>query len=457
MRHLGFLLLFACAAAAAPGPASGADTGARPAASGPAEARLVTLKNGMRLLLAPDSTAAAVDLAVWVDAGPVHERAGATGVAHLFEHMMFRGSAHVAAQEHSRLIQAEGGTANATTTPDLACYYQTLPRAALELAFRLEGDRLASLELSPENLEAERSVVRDEKRWRAENSPVGRALQQLYAVAYTRHPYRWPVIGLDEDLARVTLEDCRQFFRGHYAPDNALVTVVGDFDAGEALGYAKRWLEPVPRRRVDATPVPAEPPQTAERRATARMEVPVRLLVLGWKAPGHADPDGPALQLLARIAFNGPSSRLNRALVSGGKQSCLLVQGGLDGRKDAQLLYAVAALRPGADSARVERDLVGEVEKLAGEPVSDEELDRARRQEEIGTLFSWQTARGRAEALGTAQLVDGDWRAAGERLERLRRLTPADLQRAAGRVLQAAGRSVVWALPANAVAQGGAR
>lgn len=445
MRRLGFLLLLTCAAAAAH------------AATGPGDARLVTLKNGLRLLLAPDSTAAALDLAVWVDAGPVHERAGATGIAHLFEHMMFRGSANYGAQEHSRLIQAEGGTANATTTPDLACYYETLPREALELAFRLEGDRLASLELSPGNLEAERSVVRDEKRLRTESSPMGRALQKLYAVAYTRHPYRWPVIGLDEDLARVTLEDCRQFFRGHYAPGNVLVTVVGNFDAGEALGYAKRWLEPVPRRRVDDTPVPAEPPQTAERRAGERMEVPVRLLVLGWKAPGHADPDTPALQLLARIAFGGPSSRLHQALVSG-KQSCLLVQGGLDGRKDAQLLYAVAALRPGADSASVERDLVDEVEKLAGEPVSDEELDRARRQEEIGALFSWQTARGRAESLGTAQLVDGDWHAAGARLDRLRQLAPADLQRAAARALQGAGRSVVWVLPANAAAaQGGAR
>jgi predicted Zn-dependent peptidase len=414
---------------------------------------VVTLKNGLRLLLAPDPAARAVDVAVWYRAGSVHERPGITGISHLFEHLMFAGSEHYGPREHSRLIQAEGGTANAYTSPDYACYYQTLPPAALELALKLEADRISSLRLTAAALESEKRIVLEEKRWRAANQPVGSARAALDRLAWPSHPYRWPVIGLDEDLARISLADCQAYYDDHYAPNNATVTIVGRFDASDALAAAKRWLEPLKRRRVAAdAPAPA-PAQTAAQRAVERLDVPLGIVLAGWRVPGRPDPDGPALSLLSRILTGGPASRLQSALTAEPLR-CLSVQGALDSRRDAGLLYALAALRPGADSAAVERTLVDEVEKLAREPVGEEELDRVRRQEEIGTLLAWQTARGAAEALGSALLVDGDWHAAALRLERVRQLTPSDLQRAAARVLVATGRNVLWAVPAAPAGQG---
>jgi zinc protease len=458
MKPSGTLVSLALAAAVAvaprpPAAASAPAAPAPPAVTPAADVRVVTLKNGLRLLLAPDTSARAVDVAVWYRAGSVHERPGITGISHLFEHLMFAGSEHYGPREHNRLIQAEGGTANAYTSPDYACYYETIPPAALELALKLEADRISSLRLTAAALESEKRVVLEEKRWRAGNQPVGSALAALDRMAWPSHPYRWPVIGLDEDLARISLADCQAYYEDHYAPNNATVTIVGRFEAREALAAAKRWLEPLKRRRVaDDAPAP-EPAQKAAQRAVERLDVPLGIVLAGWRVPGRPDPDGPALGLLSRILTGGPASRLQRALTAEPLR-CVSVQGALDSRHDAGLLYALAALRPGADSAAVERALVGEVEKLAREPVGEEELDRVRRQEEIGTLLAWQTSRGAAEALGSALLVDGDWHAAALRLERVRQLTPADLQRAAAKVLVAAGRNVLWAVPAGTAGQG---
>ena len=438
---LSALLVIAMALTAAP--RAGAVS---PAAAPATDARLVTLKNGMQLLLAPDTAASAVDVAVWYRAGSVHEHAGITGISHLFEHLMFTGSEHYAPQEHNRLVQAEGGSANAYTSPDYACYYQTIPPGALELVLKLEADRIGSLRLTAAALEAEKRVVGEERRWRAEKLPVGEALEALDRLAWPSHPYRWPVLGLDEDLARISLADCQAYYADHYAPNNATVTIVGRFDPDQALAAARRWLEPLKRRRVASDAPPAEPAQKDGRSAFARLDVPLGLLLVGWKVPAHADAEAPALALLSRILTGGAASRLQRALTADPLR-CVSVQGSLDGRRDGGLLTVVAALRPGVDSARVERALVAEVEKLAREPVGEEELERVRRQEEIGTLLSWQTARGCAEALGSAQLLDGDWHAAALRLERVRQLTPADLQRAAARVLVAGGRNVLWVAP----------
>ena len=448
MKPSGLFVLLVTAAALAPASRALATAPAPvvPAVAPAADVRLVTLKNGMRLLLAPDPAAGAVDLAVWYRAGTVTERAGISGISHLFEHLMFAGSEHYAAQEHNRLVQAEGGSANAYTTPDYACYYQTIPPGALELVLKLEADRIGSLKLTAAALEAGKRMMREERRWRAQALPVGSALEGLDRLAWPSHPYRWPVLGLDEDLARISLADCQAYYEGHYAPNNATVTIVGCFDPDQALQAAKRWLEPLKRRRVANDAAPAEPAQKTGRRAFERMGVPLGVVLAGWRAPGHADPDSPALGLLSRILTGGPASRLQHALTAEPLR-CVSVQGALDSRRDAGLLYAMAAPRPGADSAVVERTLVEEVEKLAREPVGEEELDRVRRQEEIGTLIAWQTARGCAEALGSALLVDGDWHAAALRLERVRQLTPADLQRAAARVLVAGGRNVLWVAP----------
>jgi zinc protease len=450
MKLSGLFALLVSAAVLAPASRAlaTAPAPAAPAVAPAADVRLVTLKNGVRLLLAPDPAAVAVDVAVWYRAGTVHERAGLSGISHLFERLMFDGSEHYGPQEHSRLVQAEGGSASAYTTPDYACYYQTVPPGALELVLKLEADRIGSLQLTAAALETEKRVVREEKRRRAEASPIGSAFEDLGRLVWPDHPYRWPVIGLDEDLARISLADCQAYYLDHFAPNNATVTIVGRFDPGQALQIAKRWLEPIKRRRVANDATPAVPAQKAGRRAFERLDVPFGLVLAGWTAPGHADPDSPALGLLSRILTGGPASRLRRALAAGSLRAAL-VQGALDDRAGGALLYAMVVPRPGTDSSSVERVLIEEVEKLAREPVAQEELERVRRQEEIGTLLAWQTVRGCADALGSAQLVVGDWRAAALRLDRVRRLTPADVQRAAARLLVAGGRNVLWIAPAK--------
>jgi len=450
MKPSGLFVLLVTAVALAP--ASGALAATPPpVAPGVAPAtdvRLVTLKNGMQLLLAPDPTAVAVDVAVWYRTGTAHERAGLSGISRLFEHLMFAGSERYGPQEHDRLVQAEGGSASAYTTSDYACYYQTIPSGALELVLKLEADRIGSLKLTAGALETGKRLARAEKRQRAGASLIGNAFEGLGRLAWPTNPYRWPVIGLDEDLARISLADCQAYYLDHFAPNNATVTIVGRFDPDQALVAAKRWLEPLKRRSVANDAARVAPVQKTGRRAFERMEVPLGVVLAGWSGPGHADPDSPALSLLSRILTGGPASRLQRALTAEPLR-CILIQGALDDRRDAALLCAVAVLRPGTDSASVERVLVEEVEKLALEPVGEEELERVRRQEEVGTLLAWQTVRGRADALGSSQLVEGDWRAAARRLDQVRRLTPADLQRAAARVLIAGSRNVLWVAPVN--------
>ncbi len=451
MRQAGFLVLLMiapmCATAAPRGPARSADEGTLVRALA-GDARLVTLKNGMQILLAPDSTTAAVDVSVWYRAGIAHERPGITGISRLFEHLMFRGSAHYAFQEHSRLVAAEGGSANAYTAPDYVCYYETVPASALELTFRLEADRMASPALTAEGVEAEKRVALEENRWRRGADPTAAALRGLDSLAWAGEPYGWPVTGLDQDLSRITLADCQRFFAERFAPNNALVVVAGDFDPDRALQEARRSFEALRRRPLAKDSPPVVAARGGERRAFARADQPLPILAVGWKIPGRRDPDAPALALLARVLAAGPSARLSRALASG-RARCLGVQAGVDDRRDSGLLYVTATVWPGSDSAKVESTLVAEVERLARVPVSEEELQRARRQAEVGTLLAWETPRGRAEALGQGLLLEDDYRASASRLERTRQLTPADVQRAAARVLVAAGRSVLWIAPAN--------
>ena len=440
MRHLGLAMSILCVVLSG--------TTARAADPFPGGVQAVTLKNGLRLLLAPDDRATAVDLAVWYAAGTRYERAGITGISHLFEHLMFRGSAGFGPQEHRRLIQSEGGNSGAYTSADYTCFFETVPPEALELAIRLEADRMGALTLTQDRLEAERPVVRDEKA-RGSGSPAfDRGLELLYDSAFPSHPYRWPVFGLDADIPRLTLKDCIDYYKLRYTPQHVTVTVVGNFDPARAMEWAKHHFEAVkagtrrePALRSDLAPAKG-------RRATERANLPSPLLLVGWRGPARGDPDWPALDLLSAILTGGPSSRLHHELVET-RRSCLAVQGDLEGRRDGSLFYAAAAVPPGADTAAVERDLAAEIDRLVTEPVTDSELERVRNQAHASLLFSLQTARGRGQALGLFELLNGSYQDLTRHLERLRACTPADLQRAAARHLAAERSCVVWVTPAG--------
>ena len=440
------LLVSSCAVLAS----SAAHAAAAPAAPKPVPSGAVqafTLKNGLRALLMPDPRATAVDVSVWYPAGVRYERVGTRGISHLFERLSSRGATPGGVDEVGRMIAAEGGTTAAYTSADFTCYTHTVPRGALATALRLEAGRM-TVRLTQAMLDQERAQVHEELRARGPASPVERGLERLYATAFKTHPYRWPVAGTDEDLDRITLRDCQDFLRARYAPDQALVVIAGDFAADQAAEELRRGFQSIPGRGQAVTVAP-EPEPTAERRAVATGDAPVPLLIVGWRLPAGAAADAPALDLISTLLSRGASARLGPK-ASGGDRPGLFAQTGRDSRRDATMFWAASAARSLADTATVEHWLVGAIETLAAEPVSGEELDRARRQLEVPLLLNRQRARDRGQAAGVSQMIGGDWNDDAHRLERVRTLTPADLQQAAARTLNAARRAVVWMLPAGA-------
>jgi zinc protease len=416
-----------------------------PAASLPVPVRVTRLANGLTVLVAPDSQATTVDMALWYPAGTRYERAGRRGITHLFDGLMFGGSQGYAAGEHRRLLQTEGGSVSIFTTPDYSCFYESMPPQALDLALRLEADRMAHLTLTQRTLDAVRAATRQQREGGAESSPLGRGFQKLFATAFAGHPYAWPVSGFDADINRITLADCQAYYRDHYGPGGALLTVVGRLDTTATLAAIRRAFGAIPRRGLKQA-APALTPQADERRGTGSTDLQVPLVLAGWRTPPDNDPDMPSLDLLGRVLARGSTSRLNREL-AGDAGIALIARGDFDRRAGGGLFYVLLAVPPQADTAEVERRLVSEVEKLGEEPVSAAELDVARRQAQAEVYTGWQTTRGLAQSLGNAQLLDGDWQVAARRLERLRDLTPEELRKAAARSFVAANRTLVWMHP----------
>jgi zinc protease len=447
MKRSCLVLLLSCAACAwavVPGPASAAAEGVEP--------RELTLDNGLRVLLAPDPHAAAVDVSVWYEAGVRYERPPALGISHLFEHLSARGAAPGGTEELRRRIEAEGGISAAYTSADFTCFTHTVPRAALATVLQLEAGRLG-LKPTQAMLDQERAQVREETRARARANPLERGIQRLYATAFPTHPYRWAVLGSDDDLRRITLGECADFLQHRYTPDHVLVTIVGDFDPDQAVRELRRGLGAVRRRGESHVPSP-EPEPRGERRAVEVADVQAPVVIVGWRVPAGAANDAAALDLISALLSRGSGARLNQ-WPEGGEPVTRFAQSGRDGRRDATIFWAAAVGRSVDDTAAVERHVIGQVEKLATEPVSGEDLDRARHQVEVTLLFGRQSAHDRGVALGTAEMLTGDWHDADRQLERVRSLTPADLMAAAARTLVAARRTVVWMLPANAAAAGG--
>ena len=340
------------------------------------------LGNGLRVIVAPDHLVPVVAVNLWYDVGSKHERPGKTGFAHLFEHFMFQGSAHVAKAEHMSIVQGSGGVCNATTWFDRTNYFETLPSNQLELGLWLEADRLATLldALSQENLDNQREVVKNEKRQSYDNRPYGSFYERLMAVVFPpEHPYHHVPIGSMADLDAASLEDVVSFFRTYYAPNNAVLTVAGDVDEAAAFEAVERWFGPLTANpdlpRFEAPPI--APRIGAELREEVPDAVPLVRLHFGFRAAPFGSSTFDALEVASQILAGGQGSRLHRSLVRERRIaqdvelfSLPLVAGG-------SLLAGWATVRPEADPAEVEAAWWAEVERIAGEPVTDDELQRA--------------------------------------------------------------------------------
>jgi len=410
-----------------------------------ARAQVTELENGLVVVTLEDTATPVVSFQMWVRVGSRDETAH-TGLAHLFEHMMFNGSKNLGPEEHAQLITARGGTINAYTSYDETVYFEDVTRESLPLVIDLEYERLANLDISDETLTREREVVLEERRLRSEDQPMGRAYESLLSLLWQAHPYRTPVIGWRSDIEKTTVEVCRRFFDTYYAPNNIVVAIAGDFDTEETLAHIRRTLGRLrPAEEIPRSPT-EEPPQRGERRAVVHFDLRSPILAAAWHAPATGDEDGEALDVLSQILSDGRSSRLYRSLVHE-NEIALSASGGYWELKDSGAFLAIAGVRPGESVDEVERLFFAETDRMRSEPVSEAELEKAKRQLEVSLVDNLATSHDLASRIGRDIATFGRIRPLDERLERIRAVTAQDVQRVANTYLLDDQRSVVHVVP----------
>jgi zinc protease len=393
-----------------------------------------SLPNGLDVLFLADHKAPIATVQVFYHVGSKDEHVGIRGVAHMFEHMMFKGSEHVPPEEHARLLKEVGGQVNAYTTEDLTAYHDTVPPSYVGFALELEAERMRQLKLLPSTIDSERHVVEEEKRLRVDNDPIGKAIEKFRALAYVKHPYNWTPIGTIEDLEKVTPADAQHFYDTYYQPNNATLIIVGDVDEATVRKLVDQHFGPIPKGPSPARTTAEEPPQTAMREETLRIEVQVPVVVGGYHIPRAGDPDIPALEVLAAILSGGESSRMHQRLVR--REHLAIAAGGVAETLEQPGLFLVyAAYLPNRDAARVQAVLSEEIARVRDQPVAPAELDKAKNQLAAGFVFGLQTVDGVAQALGRAQYVEGDWKRFVEGATRYLAVTAADVQRVAKKYL----------------------
>ncbi|HYM83877.1 MAG TPA: pitrilysin family protein [Candidatus Dormibacteraeota bacterium] len=410
------------------------------------------LANGLRVIVAEDHLAPVVAVNIWYDVGSKHEVQGKTGFAHLFEHVMFQGSAHVAKGEHFALIQGAGGTANGTTWLDRTNYFEMMPSHQLELALWIEADRMGTLleALSQETLDNQRAVVKNEKRWSYDNRPYGTWNEKLQAHLFPpTHPYHHPTIGSMEDLDAASLDDVRRFFQTYYAPNNAVLAVVGDCDDGQVRAWADRYFGAIPAN-PDIPPLgdlSLPPTLGAEVREVVHDRVPLPRVYVGYRAPVFGDPDLDALEIATQILAGGKGSRLHRRLVRDERiaQDVALFAYGFVG--GASIAAGWATVRPGVPVERVEAAFHEELERIGQERVSDDELARAKALIETEELGALQRVDERADRLAMLATLFDDPDLINRMLARYLAVTADGVRDVSAAVLRPDNRVVLTYLP----------
>ncbi|HEY7968485.1 MAG TPA: pitrilysin family protein [Candidatus Limnocylindrales bacterium] len=410
------------------------------------------LANGLRLIISVDRLAPVVAVNLWYDVGSKHEVEGKTGFAHLFEHVMFQGSRNVGKAEHMALVQAAGGTMNGSTWLDRTNYYETLPSHQAEIALWLEADRMGTLldALSQENLDNQREVVKNEKRWSYDNRPYGSWYEKLQGHLYPEdHPYHHVTIGSMEDLDAASVEDVSAFFRTYYAPNNAVLSVVGDVDPDDIRRWTERYFGGIPANPAIPPLGDLSLPPTlgAERRETVFDRVPLPRVYVGFRAPAYGDPRLDALDIASQVLSGGKGSRLHKRLVRQERiaQDVALVALGFVG--GASICAGWATVRPGVSVERVEAALHEELERLGREPISDDELARARALIETEELAGLSRVEERADRLSMYATLFDDPDLINRTLPRYLSVTAEQIRQVASEVFLPENRVVLTYLP----------
>ena len=427
-RLLALFLIIAAVAGAWPAPAAELARSTEAVVA-------TTLDNGLRVLLLEDHRSPIVTVQTWYRVGSRNEARGATGIAHFLEHLMFRGTAKYGPGVFARLVERNGGQDNAFTSQDVTSYYVNLAADRLDLVLDLEADRMHNLLLDPKIITSEREVVIEERRTRTEDDPGGFLGEEVSATAFRAHPYGQPIIGWPTDLKRITPEEIRAFYRTYYVPNNALLVVVGDFKTADALTKVNATFGPIPRAAEPPPVLAVEPSQNGERRVTVQKPAELPIVYLGYPVPNQKSADAAPLELLSVILAGGRSSRLYRDLVH---ERQLALEAGGDYSYfsfDPNLFWFWATPLPGQTPETLEKELLGEMERLKREPVTAEELTRAKNQIEAAFVFQEDSIHSRATLLARFELIGG-YALRDSYLDRIRAVTAADLQRVAQRYFE---------------------
>ena len=400
-----------------------------------------TLDNGLKIIVCPDNTTELVTVNVLYDIGAKDEKSSMTGFAHLFEHLMFGGSVNI--PDYDTPLQMAGGENNAFTNNDYTNYYLTLPAINIETAFWLESDRMLSLAFTPESLEVQRKVVIEEFKQNYINQPYGDVSHLLRALTYKKHPYRWPTIGLDvSHIEKATLQNVKDFFFSHYAPNNAILTVVGNVDLKTVKQLAEKWFAPIPARDIAPRNLPQEPPQTQERRQVVERSVPADRLYMAYHMSDRLSDEFYIADVISDLLSNGNSSRLYQHLVQENPLFSSL-DAYISGSIDAGLFHISGTLSNGVSLEEAEKAVEAEITAFSASDISDAELEKVHNIYETNFSFSNYTLGNRAFNLSLFELL-GDANLINDEINRYRSVSKQAIKETAEKLFSASNRSVLY-------------
>jgi zinc protease len=405
-----------------------------------------TLENGLQVVYLEDHSTPIVHLSLWYHVGSKNEKPGRTGFAHLFEHLMFKGSKNVRADQHPSWITSIGGQSNAFTDEDATVFWETVPAQYLPLVLWLEADRMASLDVDQQKFQTEREVVKEERRMRYENQPFGRLPEIIFDKAFQVHPYKHQTIGSLADLEAASIDDVRAFHETYYVPNNATLTLVGDFDTAQARALVDRFMSRVPAGKPVPREIPAEPVQEQEERHVVKEAWPLPAVVVSHHITYDGHPDAYPLHILAKILSDGESSRIYRSLVYE-KQLALAAFGEAKLIEHPNLFYAVAIAQPGRDPEEVQQALQAELDQVKADGVTEAELNRAKRQFARDYIFGRETVQQKALHLAHAAVIHGDITTADGEFDLFQQVTLEDVQRVAQKYFTPQSRMLLTILP----------
>ncbi len=425
-------------------------------AAPPAPARIAPLKftdtrlpNGLRVIIAEDHYAPLYSIAVTYDVGSRNERKGRTGFAHLFEHMMFKGSEKVGPGEHFTLVYNNGGNMNGSTNTDRTNYFETLPINQLDLGLFLESDRMRSLAITKENLENQRATVQEERRLGVDNQPYGKTEELVEEMVYDNFAYKHSVIGSMEDLNAASVEDVKSFFKTYYAPNNAALVLIGDFQTADVLARVKKYFGDIPRQDPPPPVDMTDPPQPAERRAKVDDKL-ARLprLDMAFKGPFGNTEEAYSFSVLATVLGGGESSRLYQKLVKE-KEVAISVRAYFAQRRGPGMFLIMATPRPGKSLDEVESLIAEEIARIQQEPPSEKEMQKARSSARRMAVQMREASLFTAVRMGEFALYYNDPGLINTQLDKIMAVTPTSVESVAKKYLNPAQRTVIQTIPAG--------